>query len=74
MVLPGLGRKDGLGEMAEAEMLKLRAIEKVEAELDAKAEQYQAAAERRKIAITRVAGEFEASVAQVVETVSAAST
>ncbi|WP_276007772.1 methyl-accepting chemotaxis protein [Bradyrhizobium sp. 139] len=61
--------------MAEAaEMFKLRASEKVQAELEAKAEQDQAAAERRKVDIARLAGEFEASVGQVIETVSAAST
>ncbi|WP_377829319.1 HAMP domain-containing protein [Bradyrhizobium lupini] len=63
VVLPGLGRKDDLGEMAEAvEMFKLRGREKAQAELDAKAEQDRTAAEQRKADIARLAGEFEAAV------------
>ncbi|MET4037730.1 MULTISPECIES: methyl-accepting chemotaxis protein [unclassified Bradyrhizobium] len=75
VVLPGLGRKDELGEMAEAvEMFKLRAREKAQAELDAKAEQDRTAAEQRKADIARLAGEFEAAVGKVIDTVSSAST
>ncbi|WP_179880116.1 methyl-accepting chemotaxis protein [Bradyrhizobium ottawaense] len=75
VVLPGLGRRDELGDMAEAvEMFKLRARERVQAELDAKAEHDQTAADQRKADITRLAGEFEATVGQVIDTVSAAST
>ncbi|WP_081494654.1 methyl-accepting chemotaxis protein [Bradyrhizobium yuanmingense] len=75
VVLPGLGRKDELGDMAEAvEMFKLRAREKLQAELDAKVERDQAAADLRKADIARLAGEFEAAVGQVIEAVSSAST
>ncbi|WP_409190193.1 methyl-accepting chemotaxis protein [Bradyrhizobium sp. RDM4] len=75
VVLPGLGRQDELGEMAEAvEMFKLRAREKAQAELDAKAEQDRTAAEQRKADIARLAGEFEAAVGKVIDTVSSAST
>ena len=74
VVLPGLGRKDELGEMAEAvEMFKLKAREKAQAELDAKAEQDRSAAELRKADIARLAGEFETAVGKVIETVSSAS-
>ncbi len=75
VVLPGLGRKDELGEMAEAvEMFKLRAREKAQAELDAKAEQDRTAAEQRKADIARLAGQFETAVGNVIDTVSFAST
>ncbi|MBH5396237.1 methyl-accepting chemotaxis protein [Bradyrhizobium sp. CNPSo 4010] len=74
VVLPGLGRRDELGEMAEAvEKFKLRAREKMQVELDAKAERDQTAADQRKADIARLAGEFEAAVGQVIDTVSAAS-
>ncbi|WIW50225.1 HAMP domain-containing methyl-accepting chemotaxis protein (plasmid) [Bradyrhizobium sp. 62B] len=74
VVLPGLGRQDELGEMAEAvEMFKRKAHEKAVAELDAKAAQDRAAAELRKADIARLAGEFESAVGKVIETVSSAS-
>ncbi|MET4117902.1 HAMP domain-containing protein [Bradyrhizobium sp. JR1.5] len=70
VVLPGLGRKDELGEMAAAvEMFKLRARERAQAELDAKVEQDRKAAEQRKADIARLAGEFEAAVGKVIDTV-----
>ncbi|OPY95221.1 hypothetical protein A5906_09565 [Bradyrhizobium sacchari] len=75
VVLPGRDRRDELGDMAEAvEMFKLRAREKVQAECDAKAEQDKTAADHRKADIARFAGEFEAAVGQVINTVSSAST
>ncbi|QHP67907.1 methyl-accepting chemotaxis protein [Bradyrhizobium sp. LCT2] len=75
VVLPALGRKDELGEMAEAvEMFKLRAHERAQAELYARAEQDQTAAVQRRADIARLVGEFEATVGQVIDTVSAAST
>lgn len=59
VVLPGLGRRDELGEMAEAvEMFKLKAREKARAALDAKVEQDRAAAEQRTADIARLTGEF----------------
>ncbi|TYL86507.1 hypothetical protein FXB38_07385 [Bradyrhizobium cytisi] len=74
VVLPGLGRNDELGEMAEAvEMFKLKAREKAQAELDAKAEQDRTAAEQRQADIAQLAGEFETAVGKVIETVSSAS-
>ncbi|WP_426420773.1 methyl-accepting chemotaxis protein [Bradyrhizobium genosp. A] len=74
VVLPGLGRKDELGEMAEAvELFKLKARERAQAEIDAKAEQDRTAAEQRKADIARLAGEFETAVGKVIDTVSSAS-
>lgn len=74
VVLPGLGRKDELGEMAEAvEMFKLKARQKAQAEIDAKAEQDRAAAEQRQADIARLAGEFETAVGNIIDTVSSAS-
>lgn len=74
VVLPGLGRKDELGEMAEAiEMFKLKTREKALAELDAKAEQDRAAAAQRRADIAQLAGEFEAAVGKVIDNVSFAS-
>lgn len=74
VVLPGLGRNDELGEMAAAvELFKLKAREKAEAEIDAKAEQDRAAAEQRQADIARLAGEFETAVGKVIDTVSSAS-
>lgn len=74
VVLPGLGRNDELGEMAAAvELFKLKAREKAQAEIDAKAEQDRTAAEQRQADIARLAGEFETAVGKVIDTVSSAS-
>ncbi|UVO35752.1 HAMP domain-containing protein [Bradyrhizobium arachidis] len=74
VVLPGLGQRDELGEMAEAvEMFKLKAREKARAAVDAKAEQDRIATEQRKADIARLAGKFEAAVGKVIESVSSAS-
>lgn len=73
VVLPGLGRKDELGEMAAAvELFKLKAREKAQAEIDAKT-QDRTAAEQRKADIARIASEFKAAVGKVIDTVSSAS-
>ncbi|MGY8632783.1 HAMP domain-containing protein [Bradyrhizobium sp. 14AA] len=75
VMLPGLGRKDELGDMAEAiEMFKLRASERAQADLDASAEQDRAVANQRRADIARLAGEFEEAIGQVIDTVSSAST
>jgi methyl-accepting chemotaxis protein len=72
VVLPGLGRKDELGEMAAAvEEFKMQAIAKAErdaAELD---EQNKAAAAGRRAELIRFANEFEANVGSIVASVSA---
>ncbi|WP_271627639.1 methyl-accepting chemotaxis protein [Bradyrhizobium sp. CCBAU 11445] len=60
--------------MAEAvEMFKLKAREKARAELDAKVEQDHAAAAQRRADIARLAGEFEAAVGKIIDSVSSAS-
>jgi methyl-accepting chemotaxis protein len=72
VVLPGLGRKDELGEMAGAvEEFKMQAIAKAErdaADLDA---QNKAAAAGRRAELIRFADEFEATVGGIVANVSA---
>ncbi|MCC8975821.1 HAMP domain-containing protein [Bradyrhizobium brasilense] len=74
VILPGLGRKDELGEMAESvEMFKLKARQRARAELDASAELDRVAAEQRKADIARLAGEFESAVGQFIGAVSSAS-
>lgn len=74
VVLPGLGRTDEVGDMAQAvETFKLRAQEKAEQELQAKMQQELVAREARKADMTRLADEFESAVGQMIETVSTAS-
>jgi methyl-accepting chemotaxis protein len=72
VVLPGLGRKDELGEMAGAvEEFKMQAIAKAErdaADLDA---QNKAAAAGRRAELIRFADQFEATVGSIVTNVSA---
>lgn len=59
VVLPGLGRKDELGDMAEAtEMFKLRASGRAQAELDARAEQDRAVANQRRADIDVMSGQL----------------
>jgi len=75
VVLPGLGRKDEVGEMAQAvETFKVKAEEKARAEAEAKATQDQVAARQRKADMIRLADNFESAVGEIIETVSSAST
>lgn len=75
VVLPGLGRKDEIGDIANAvESFKVQAEQKAHAEADAKAEQDRIMAERRKADMNRLADQFESAVGEIVETVSCAST
>jgi methyl-accepting chemotaxis protein len=75
VVLPGLGRKDEIGEMAQAvEMFKLKAREKAQADLDAKFEQERLVAEQRKADVAQLARAFESAVGKVIDSVSSAST
>lgn len=75
VVLPGLGRGDEVGDMAQAvEIFKVKAEQKARAEAEAKAEQDQLAARQRKADMVRLADSFEAAVGEIVETVSSAST
>ena len=72
VVLPGLGRKDELGEMAGAvEEFKLQAIAKAERDAAAQDAQNKASSAARRIELIRFADEFEAAVGAIVSNVSA---
>jgi methyl-accepting chemotaxis protein len=75
VVLPGLGRHDEIGEMANAvETFKVKAEEKARTEAEAKATQDQAAARQRRTEMIKLADNFESAVGEIVEAVSSAST
>jgi methyl-accepting chemotaxis protein len=75
IVLPGLGRRDEIGEIAQAvETFKVNAERKAREEAEAKALQDRLAAERRKADMLKMADGFEGAVGEIVETVSSAST
>ena len=75
VVLPGLDRKDEVGDMAQAvETFKVRAEEKAREEAEAKNRQDQIAAQQRKKDMIKLADDFEGAVGEIVETVSSAST
>ena len=75
VVLPGLERKDEVGDMAQAvETFKVKAEEKAREEAEAKASQDQIAAKQRKADMIKLADTFESAVGEIVETVSSAST
>jgi methyl-accepting chemotaxis protein len=73
--LPGLDRKDEVGDMAQAvEGFKVKAADKAREEAEAKGRQDQIAARQRKAEMQRLADSFEAAVGEIVEAVSSAST
>jgi methyl-accepting chemotaxis protein len=75
IVLPGLGRPDEIGEIAQAvETFKVNAEQKARDEADAKIRQDQIAAQQRKADMIKMADAFEGAVGEIVETVSSAST
>lgn len=75
VVLPGLGRKDEIGDMAQAvETFKTMAEQKARAEAEAKIEQGQVAAKQRRADMIKLADNFESAVGEIIETVSSAST
>jgi methyl-accepting chemotaxis protein len=75
VVLPGLGRKDEVGDMAQAvETFKVKAEQKARTEAEARITQDQAAAGQRKRDMVKLADDFEHAVGNIVETVSSAST
>jgi methyl-accepting chemotaxis protein len=75
VVLPGLGRKDELGDVAGAvEKFKVVSEQKARDEAEAKMRQDKIAAEQRKAEMIKLADSFEAAVGEIVETVSSAST
>jgi len=75
VVLPGLGRRDEIGEIAQAvETFKVNAEQKARDEAEEKIRQDQIAAQQRKADMIRMADAFEGAVGEIVETVSSAST
>lgn len=75
VVLPGLDRKDEIGDMAQAvEMFKVKASQKARDEVEAKVKQDQIAAQQRRADMIRLADDFEGAVGEIIETVSSAST
>jgi methyl-accepting chemotaxis protein len=75
IVLPGLGRADEIGEIAQAvEAFKINAEQKARDEAEAKIRQDQVAARQRKADMIRLADDFESAIGEIVETVSSAST
>jgi methyl-accepting chemotaxis protein len=75
IVLPGLGRADEIGEIAQAvETFKVNAEQKARDEAEAKIKQDQITAQRRRADMIKMADDFEGAVGEIVETVSSAST
>jgi methyl-accepting chemotaxis protein len=68
VVLPGLGRKDEVGDIAQAvEAFKVKAAEKAQREAEEKAEQDRRAEAERQAAMARMADEFQAAVGSIVQ-------
>jgi methyl-accepting chemotaxis protein len=75
VVLPGLDRKDEVGDMAQAvETFKVVSEQKARKEAEAKIQQDQVAAKQRRADMIKLADDFENAVGEIVETVSSAST
>src|ERR1700716_1531174 len=75
VVLPGLGRADEIGKIAQAvEAFKVNAEQKARNEAEAKIKQDQIAAQQRKADMIKLASDFEDAVGEIVEIVSSAST
>jgi methyl-accepting chemotaxis protein len=75
IVLPGLGRPDEIGEIAQAvETFKVNAEQKARDEAEAKIRQDQIVAQQRKADMIKMADAFEGAIGEIVETVSSAST
>jgi methyl-accepting chemotaxis protein len=74
VILPGLDRKDEVGDMAQAvESFKVKAEEKARDEAETKIKQDEVLARQRKAEMARMADDFESAVGRIVETVSSAS-
>jgi methyl-accepting chemotaxis protein len=72
--VPGIGRRDEVGEMAEAvEVFKSNAVARQALEAEQK-EAESHAASRRKADMNKMASDFEGAVGEIIETVSSAST
>ncbi len=75
VLLPGLGRKDELGQMAKAvETFKVRAAEKAEQEAAARASEAQTLEAQRREVLHKLANDFESAVGTVVGAVGTAAT
>jgi methyl-accepting chemotaxis protein len=75
VVLPGLGRKDEIGAMAQAvETFKLKAVEKASRESAEKDAEANAMAAARRAEMHKLADDFESAVGSIVQAVSSAST
>ena len=75
VVLPGIGRRDELGEIANAvEEFKLQAVAKAEREAAEHEAQAKAASAARRAELICFADEFEAAVGSIVASVSASAT
>ncbi len=75
VVLPGLGRKDELGQVAGAvEKFKVVSEQKAREEAETKRRQDEIAAQQRKADMVKLADTFEGAVGEIIETVSSAST
>ncbi len=74
VVLPGLGRKDEIGDIAAAvEGFKIKAVEKATQEAELQETQRRAGEAARKTEMRRLADEFQKAVGGIVDAVSAAS-
>ena len=72
VVLPGLGRRDELGEMAGAvEEFKVQAVAKAERDAAAQDAQNRASSAARRAELIRFADDFETAVGAIVSNVSA---
>jgi methyl-accepting chemotaxis protein len=74
VVLPGLGRNDEIGDMAQSvEMFKMKAVDNARQESQQKESATRAAIEQRKADMRKLADEFQAAIGNIVDTVSTAS-
>jgi methyl-accepting chemotaxis protein len=74
VILPGLGRADEVGEIAQAvETFKVNAERRAREEAELKIRRDQEAERRRKSDMIRMADAFEGAVGEIIETVSSAS-
>jgi methyl-accepting chemotaxis protein len=72
--VPGIGRRDEVGEMAETlEVFKSNALARLGLEAEQKEAETRAVA-RRKVDMHKMADDFEGAVGEIIETVSSAST
>ena len=75
IVLPGLGRPDEIGDIAQAvETFKVNAEQKARDEAEEKMRQDKLIAEQRRADMIKMADGFEGAIGEIVDTVSSAST